>query len=198
MGVQMHYVHVAPSRDTPLGGALGGASGHRAVQGDPSGPDHPRSDDNMHIPNAIDMRTLWIYVWMVTIPDKGAITVATAFLPGVYLDLRTPVFPVILRSDNGKEFVAGVTRELNSMMGTAQIFDTAYIPAAQPSSREELAQADGGRAAVLLAGPPGHLGCEATNHALGVEREPQEGFERHDPLPGCDWVHSTESGCVHD
>ena len=87
----------------------------------------PASDDKVHILSAIDMFTLWI--WLVAIPDKSAITVATALPHGVYLDLAG--FPVILRSDNGKEFVAEVTREMNSTLGTTQIFGTAYHPRSQ-------------------------------------------------------------------
>ena len=87
----------------------------------------PASDDKVHILSAIDMFTLWI--WLVAIPDKSAITVATALLHGVYLDLAG--FPIILRSDNGKEFVAEVTREMNNMLGTTQIFGTAYHPRSQ-------------------------------------------------------------------
>ena len=45
----------------------------------------PASDDKVHILSAIDMFTLWI--WLVAIPDKSAITVATALLHGVCLDL---------------------------------------------------------------------------------------------------------------
>ena len=46
-----------------------------------------------------------------------------ALFHGVFLDLE--VFPVILRSDNGEEFVAEVMRELNNMLGTSQIFGSA-------------------------------------------------------------------------
>ena len=87
----------------------------------------PISNGYSHILTAIDCFTLWI--WLIPIVDKSAISVATALLYGVYLDLAG--FPVILRSDNGKEFVAEVTRELNDLLGTTQIFGSAYHPRSQ-------------------------------------------------------------------
>ena len=46
-----------------------------------------------------------------------------------YLDLAG--FPTILRSDNGPEFTADLTRELNRLIGATQIFGSAYHPRSQ-------------------------------------------------------------------
>ena len=44
----------------------------------------------------------------------------------VYLDLAG--FPLILRSDNGSEFTAELTRELNQLIGIEQVFSSPYHP----------------------------------------------------------------------
>ena len=87
----------------------------------------PESDGNVHIVSAIDVFSLWL--WLIPIPDKAARTVATALLRHVYLDLAG--FPVLLRSDNGREFTAELTRELNEQLGTVQVFGSAYHPRSQ-------------------------------------------------------------------
>ena len=61
--------------------------------------------------------------------SKSAMVVAGALMLHVYLDLCG--FPTILRSDNGPEFTAELTRELNRLIGTVQIFGSAYHPQAQ-------------------------------------------------------------------
>ena len=69
------------------------------------------------------------WLWLTGIEDKEAATVADALYKTVYLDLAG--FPAILRSDNGFEFVGEVTKELNRLVGTTQIFGSAYHPRSQ-------------------------------------------------------------------
>lgn len=87
----------------------------------------PESHGCSHVLTAIDVFTLWL--WLIPIEDKSAITVSRALLHHVYMDLGG--FPTILRSDNGKEFTADLTREMNRLMGTTQIFGSAYHPRSQ-------------------------------------------------------------------
>ena len=47
----------------------------------------------------------------------------------VYLDLAG--FPVILRSDRGKEFMNQLVSEMNRLLGTVQVFGSAYHPRSQ-------------------------------------------------------------------
>ena len=44
----------------------------------------------------------------------------------MYLDLVG--FPLIIRSDNGLEFTVELTRELNRLIGTEQVFSSPYHP----------------------------------------------------------------------
>eukprot|EP00969_Alexandrium_andersonii_P157117 6945142-Alexandrium_andersonii.AAC.1 len=88
---------------------------------------HPESDGCRHVLSAIDGFTEWL--WLVPLVDKKPSTVAEALYLSVYLDLAG--FPVILRSDNGPEFTAELTRELNRMVGTVQVFGSAYHPRSQ-------------------------------------------------------------------
>jgi hypothetical protein len=89
--------------------------------------DLPESDGHNTIMTVIDMFSQWL--WLVALIDRSARSVAEALFLYVYLDLAG--FPLILKSDNGGEFVASVTRELNRMLGVVQVFGTAYHPEAQ-------------------------------------------------------------------
>ena len=99
----------------------------RVLQVDLVGPLEPASDSNAYILTVIDCFSLWL--WLVGLADKRPATVAQALYCQVYLDLAG--FPVILRSDNGSEFVAELTMELNRLIGTTQVFGSAYHPRSQ-------------------------------------------------------------------
>merc|ERR1712020_145294 len=75
----------------------------------------------------MDVFSLWS--WLVLLESKDPKEVAGTLYRNVYLDLAG--FPLILRSNNGSEFVADVTRELNRLIGTAQVFGSAYHPRSQ-------------------------------------------------------------------
>ena len=75
----------------------------------------------------MDVFSLWS--WLVPLETKEPSEVSGALYRNVYLDLAG--FPLILRSDNGSKFVADVTRELNRLVGTAQVFGSAYHPRSQ-------------------------------------------------------------------
>ena len=99
----------------------------RVLQVDLVGPLEPASDSNAYILTVIDCFSLWL--WLVGLADKRPATVAQALYCQVYLVLAG--FPVILRSDNGSEFVAELTMELNRLIGTTQVFGSAYHPRSQ-------------------------------------------------------------------
>ena len=48
--------------------------------------------------------------------------------PDELIPLHLAAFPLILRSDNGSEFTAELTRELNRLIGTEQVFSSPYHP----------------------------------------------------------------------
>ena len=73
------------------------------------GPLEPASEGYRYILTAMDVFSLWS--WLVPLETKEPTEVAGELYRKVYLDLSG--FPLILRSDNGSEFVADVTRELN-------------------------------------------------------------------------------------
>ena len=60
------------------------------------------------------------------IAGKTPQAVAEALYKYIYLDLAG--FPMILRSDNGLDFTAELTRELNRLIGTEQVFSAPYHP----------------------------------------------------------------------
>ena len=91
------------------------------------GPLEPESEGYRYILTAMDVFSLWS--WLVPLETKDPKEVSGALYRFVYLDLAG--FPLILRSDNGSEFVADVTRELNRLVGTAQVFGSAYHPRSQ-------------------------------------------------------------------
>ena len=87
----------------------------RALCIDLVGPLSPESDDCDYIVTTMDMFSLWL--WLTAISGKTPQAVAEALYKYVYLDLAG--FPMILRSDNGSEFTAELTRDLNRLIGTA-------------------------------------------------------------------------------
>ena len=87
----------------------------------------PESEGCRYILTAMDVFSLWS--WLVPLESKEPSEVAGALYRHVYLDLCG--FPLILRSDDGSEFVADVTRELNRLIGTTQVFGSAYHPRSQ-------------------------------------------------------------------
>ena len=70
----------------------------------------------------MDVFSLWS--WLQPMESKDPKEVSGTLYRHVYLDLVG--FPLILRSDNGSEFVADVTREINRLVGNAQVFGSAY------------------------------------------------------------------------
>ena len=99
----------------------------RVLMVDLVGPLEPQGEGNRYILTAMDVFSLWS--WLVPLESKDPKEVAGALYRYVYLDLSG--FPLILRSDNGSEFVPDVTRELNRLIGTAQVFGSAYHPRSQ-------------------------------------------------------------------
>jgi len=87
----------------------------------------PESEGQTWIMTVIDVFTLW--AWFIGIKDKTATTVARALYLHVYLDLAG--FPVVLRSDRGREFMNETIGEMNRLLGTVQIFGSAYHPRSQ-------------------------------------------------------------------
>ena len=85
------------------------------------------SEGCRYILTAMDVFSLWS--WFTPLVSKEPGEVSGALYRNVYLDLCG--FPLILRSDNGSEFVADVTRELNRLVGMAQVFGSAYHPRSQ-------------------------------------------------------------------
>ena len=77
----------------------------------------PVSEGYSYILTAMDVFSLWS--WLSPLESKGPRVLAGALYRYLYLDLAG--FPLILRSDNESEFVADVTRELNRLIGTAQV-----------------------------------------------------------------------------
>ena len=73
------------------------------------GPLELESEGYRYILTAMDVFSLWS--WLTPLESKDPKEVAGALHGYVYMDLAG--FPLILRSDNGSEFVADVTRELN-------------------------------------------------------------------------------------
>ena len=156
----------------------------------------PASEEKQHILPAIDLLfTLW--KWLAAIPDKKAITVATALAAlfhGVYLDLA--VFPVILRSDNGKEFVAEVTRELNNMLGTTQILGSAYQPRSPALVERSRKPTEAMRQSFVHDYP--QIWAAKPPIAGWAWNTSPEKAERHDLISSRNWAHATEPDHVHD
>ena len=75
----------------------------------------------------VDCFTTWL--WLVPLVGKSSAAVAEAFFLHIVLDLAG--FPVILRSDRGSDFTGELMQELNRLMGTTQIFASAYHPQGQ-------------------------------------------------------------------
>ena len=67
--------------------------------------------------------------WLIVIPRKDAKVIAEALFYHVLLGMS--IFPVVLRSDNAREFTSEVNKELNRLLGITHITGTAYHPQSQ-------------------------------------------------------------------
>jgi hypothetical protein len=100
----------------------------RVLMMDTVGPIQPQATKGyQYVLTVIDMFSYWL--WLLPLEDQAAEEVAKMLYLHVMLDLAG--FPAILRSDNGKEFTGRIVRELNRLLGTVQIFGSAYHPQSQ-------------------------------------------------------------------
>ena len=75
----------------------------------------------------VDAFSRWC--WLIPSEGKDGPTVAKALLENVILDKM--VFPTVLRSDRGSEFLNDVVGELNRLLGIKHIVGSAYHPQSQ-------------------------------------------------------------------
>ena len=80
-----------------------------------------------YVLTVIDCFSRW--VWLIPIVERNAKTVAGSLMVKVFLGLAG--FPVVLRSDNAKEFVSEVAEELNKLLSIRHVTGSAYHPQSQ-------------------------------------------------------------------
>ena len=86
-----------------------------------------REDGSQYILTVIDCFSRW--PWLIPIKTRTAVEIARGLLTQVMLGMAG--FPVVLRSDNAKEFVGETVSEMNRLLGIASITGSSYHPQSQ-------------------------------------------------------------------
>ena len=88
---------------------------------------HDRAGGANYVLTVIDCFSRW--PWLIPLKTREASEIAEGLMLRVFLG--EAMFPVVMRSDNAKEFVGSVVQELNKLLGMTHITGSAYHPRSQ-------------------------------------------------------------------